>query len=544
MRGRLRAPLAAAVVVLAFVCPLFRAAPAEGAPLPLRVGLVWDRWAVDISGLPGTGTALSMATGWPGQGTAGAAVLKDGGRFSVSASSTVVAATASESPWLARAVAVSLARTGVKADGVVAGLVPAKLGGLWFVLYDLAADADLQQSRAEVQRRSLPAYTLLWPSVPARGGRTESPCAVPLSGPLSGLSFSAPVPLTLSPGGGVSRVTHGTRTYRGRLEVLPAGGARLFSLVNVVDIEDYLLGVVPSEMPAAWPLEALKAQAVAARTYAVSNLGKHRASGFDLCDDIHCQAYLGYSNEYPGPAAAVRATAGIVATYRGRLINAVYHAHAGGATDSSAVIWGTAEPYLVGTGTTYERPYFWTATNRRTEVESAVAAMNQGDVPEGLFPLLTAVPGNLTPGGRARAVALSGPGATGSVSASSLRSKLGTYRLRSGAFSAQMVGTAWLWPGLLPAAGISGGAQAVTWAPGDRGAEVMVLASQAAAPAGAPFLLGLLSPEFFVFSGQGFGHGVGMSQWGAREMALAGKNFRQILSQFYQGISLSTNYGR
>jgi stage II sporulation protein D len=363
-----------------------------------------------------------------------------------------------------------------------------------------------------------------------------------LSGPADGLSVAAQAPAAFAAGADFPRVQHGRTPYRGRLEILAAGSAQLYSLVNVVNMEDYLLGVVPSEMPASWPLEALKAQAVAARTYAVSNLRKHASRGFDLCDDIHCQAYLGYSNEYPGPTVAVRATSGLVATYGGRLINAVYHAHAGGATDSSAVIWGAAEPYLVGTSETYEKPYYWTATNRRTEVEAAILSAKEGKVPDGLFPLLSAKPASFTPGGRARTVLLKGPAGESSIGAVTLRGKLGSYRLRSDAIGLWQVGSTWLWPDWTSAAGMASALQTITWAPGDRGTSVLVFGTLAETGTSAP--LGVISPEFFVFSGQGFGHGVGMSQWGAREMAAGGKNYRQILAQFYKGIAIAPNYGR
>jgi stage II sporulation protein D len=140
------------------------------------------------------------------------------------------------------------------------------------------------------------------------------------------------------------------KPYRGRLEVF-ANTKGTLTVVNVVSLEDYVRGVVPNELsPAGWPeLEALKAQAVAARTYAVSNIGRFSAEGFDLTPDTRSQVYGGRSTEHPLTDRAVLETRGRIATYNGVPINALYTSTCGGRTeDAENIFGGDAPPYLRG----------------------------------------------------------------------------------------------------------------------------------------------------------------------------------------------------
>jgi stage II sporulation protein D len=137
--------------------------------------------------------------------------------------------------------------------------------------------------------------------------------------------------------------------YRGLLEVRPAGGETL-TVVNVVNLEEYLRGVVPNELsPLAFPkIEALKAQAVAARTYALAHLGDYASKGYDLCATQSCQVYRGRSSEQELTDRAVAETGGVVATWRGRPINAYYTSTCGGHTEEGSAIFDDEEPYLRG----------------------------------------------------------------------------------------------------------------------------------------------------------------------------------------------------
>jgi stage II sporulation protein D len=136
------------------------------------------------------------------------------------------------------------------------------------------------------------------------------------------------------------------KAYRGKLEVFVNSRGSL-TVVNVVPLEDYLLGVVPSELGLP-QIEAQRAQAVAARTYAVANIGGYGKQGFDMVPTIWSQVYKGVSIETKMGTLAVRSTRGIVATYQGKPINALYTSTCGGRTENSENIFEFAEPYLRG----------------------------------------------------------------------------------------------------------------------------------------------------------------------------------------------------
>ncbi len=148
----------------------------------------------------------------------------------------------------------------------------------------------------------------------------------------------------------------GSRRYRGTFWVaLTSAGLHL---INQIPLESYLRGVVPAEMgPHSFPeLEALKAQAVAARTYAVAHLGDHDPEGYDLCDTPACQVYRGADAEHPLTNRAVTETEGVVATYQGRPIDAMYTSTCGGHTEDAALLFpDRAQPYLVGVTCSWDR---------------------------------------------------------------------------------------------------------------------------------------------------------------------------------------------
>lgn len=134
------------------------------------------------------------------------------------------------------------------------------------------------------------------------------------------------------------------RWYRGIL-IIQNKNQKL-TVINDVNMEDYLKGVVPSEMPSSWELEALKAQAVAARSYALANLGKRASLGFDLKDTPEDQAYGGATAETAKTNNAVDETSGLVLTYNYKVVSAFYSASAGGHTVNSKQVWGSDLPYI------------------------------------------------------------------------------------------------------------------------------------------------------------------------------------------------------
>lgn len=124
------------------------------------------------------------------------------------------------------------------------------------------------------------------------------------------------------------------RIYRGKLEI-GLDDAKNLRLINVINMEEYLYGVLPSEMPPDWPIEALKAQAIAARSEAYRKMGRHKAQGCDFCSEVHCQSYIGAKVETEKTNNAVDETSGIVAMYKGKPIDAVYSNSCGGHTQGN-----------------------------------------------------------------------------------------------------------------------------------------------------------------------------------------------------------------
>lgn len=134
------------------------------------------------------------------------------------------------------------------------------------------------------------------------------------------------------------------RWYRG--EIIVYNFHNKLTVINRLPIELYLLGVVPSEMPSSWNTEAHKAQAIAARSYAIANLNKHGKRSYDLLDNTFDQAYGGATAETKKTNQAVIGTKGIVITYKGKVIPAYYHASSGGVTVNSGAAWASDAPYL------------------------------------------------------------------------------------------------------------------------------------------------------------------------------------------------------
>ena len=142
------------------------------------------------------------------------------------------------------------------------------------------------------------------------------------------------------------------RPYRGFLGFKIIDGSKLLS-INYVDLESYLYGVVPNEISASWGMESLKAQAVAARTYAVYNINPYSSYGYDLEDNQNSQVYYGYAYEKSSTNKAVDETKGEMLYYNDELIQAFYHSTSGGKTENSENVWSATLPYAVGVDDEY-----------------------------------------------------------------------------------------------------------------------------------------------------------------------------------------------
>lgn len=293
------------------------------------------------------------------------------------------------------------------------------------------------------------------------------------------------------------------------------------SAVATLELERYLQGVVPVEMPSSWPLPALQAQAVAARTYALKQIGRHLQDGYDLCDTSHCQAYGGSDAENERSNQAVLSTAGMVMAWRGRLIDAVYHSHAGGHTVSSQSAWGSKVDYLVAQPIPEEPPYIWSLQITAAELEERLRQLLKIGY---IYGLHVAEYGE---GRRVVTVVLDGLLGPGQLPARDLRLALGVNRLRSSCFT-------------VTACSVDG--ETIT----PRSEVTLLRQSQLSAhhfdvAAVGGCFAGMLpeKPHFFIFSGTGYGHGVGMSQWGAFGLANLGYSYKEILCRFYQGAELA-----
>lgn len=141
--------------------------------------------------------------------------------------------------------------------------------------------------------------------------------------------------------------------YRGDLVFAASGGA--MTVMNYVSLDDYAKGVLPYEMTPSWSLEALKAQAVCTRSYALGSLNKHQSRyGFDVCDTTDCQVYKGTSLSTTQSDSAVDATSGEYLTYNGEIATSYFASSDGGATEDAVNVWGTEIAYLKGVPDPYE----------------------------------------------------------------------------------------------------------------------------------------------------------------------------------------------
>ena len=154
-------------------------------------------------------------------------------------------------------------------------------------------------------------------------------------------------PLYLRARGDNAVIGVGENKYTGLIELLNYGGS--MRVVSMVYLEDYVRGVVVSEVYNTWPAEALKSQAVVARSFTLYNGTKHKSEGFDICDGPHCQAYTGIGKAVEATDAAVRDTKGVIVAYDGKPALTTYHSSSGDITESASSAWGSvpeAYPYL------------------------------------------------------------------------------------------------------------------------------------------------------------------------------------------------------
>jgi stage II sporulation protein D len=166
--------------------------------------------------------------------------------------------------------------------------------------------------------------------------------------------FTTAPPLRVDAAGGGALAVNGLGSYRGALELRPAGGG--MNVINAIGLESYVRGVVSAESPSAWPAEALKAQAVAARTYAITSRAGSISDGFDQYADTRSQMYRGVAAERPSTDAAVAATAGQVVTYGGQPVTTFFFSTSGGKTENieNSFVGAEPKPWLKGVDDPYD----------------------------------------------------------------------------------------------------------------------------------------------------------------------------------------------
>ena len=298
--------------------------------------------------------------------------------------------------------------------------------------------------------------------------------------------LTLPTETRLEPQDG-SLIKVGADRHRGAL-ILRLDPGQTVTVIEELTIEDYLEGVLPHEMDPDWPLEALKAQAVVARSFAYANMGKFKKDGFDLTADTRSQMYRGVTAVNDNVRRAVRDTRGEVLGWNGQLLRVYYHACCGGRTENAAEAWGgdplATPPPLRGVRDPWcsVSPHMrWTA---RFTWQDVMAALEQRRVLPG--PLKALKIGRRDVAGYVRDFVARSGKAQATVRAADLRTSLGAGDLKS------------------------------------------VRISRVVARKGG-----------LEFVGSGSGHGVGLCQWGARVQAQKGRSYEQILRFYFPGADLS-----
>ncbi len=333
-------------------------------------------------------------------------------------------------------------------------------------------------------------------------------------------------------------ISLGENTYRGDIEFYRQGS--VMTAVNVLEKEKYLYGVVTSEMPSSWPMEALKAQAVAAGTYVEKN--KERHVGYELCDTVHCQAYYGTQKESESGRKAVNETAGKELYYNGEPIDAVYFSSDGGATFNSEDVWSSATPYLKAVKDTYEKESReWTRTFTYQELTNICAANGYG------IGNVVAVTAEYTPEGLVSSLTFKGSKGNKTIIKDAIRSAFHpssegsllsrNFRIIGGTQTegdkVYVIGT----EGQKTTEYTSVSAQNGEGKQGKIGNKFVIMDNNSSETVVAAVTT-VGTPGTVTLQGKGYGHGAGMSQYGAKAMAEEGYSYTDILKFYYKDVEI------
>ena len=386
---------------------------------------------------------------------------------------------------------------------------------------------QLREARLQAKLEDIPIVTV--PFEFSVEGDGSDPIAAPL--------FSAQQITSLHYTANGGLLTFNGRAFRGTFDLTRDDEGDMI-VVNEVDTAAYLASVIGSEEPTTWAAQALAAQAIAARTYLSTHLDRHR--NYDLEGDTRDQEYDGIAGEAISTVRAVDRTAGMIATYRGAAIEALYSANAGGITEDSENVYANALPYLRSVPSPGDdaalasswghTSWEWTTEFTAPQLRSYIGARGI-DVGEPQRIDLV----RLTDAGRVLSAKIVGSSGSRDIGKDAARYYFG---LRSTLFT------------------VTTRPEETEFVDGSNAERVRQLDLLGAIvertftmgvrdPDRAPQSLRVLGwryrlPARFVFTGKGYGHGVGMSQWGAQGMALGGKSAEEILKHYYLGIEITT----
>lgn len=316
--------------------------------------------------------------------------------------------------------------------------------------------------------------------------------------------------------------------YRGYILAEGMSNGELL-VINYVGIDEYVSSVLGKEMSYTWPMEALKAQAVCARNFVLTRGSAHKTYGFDVCSTTHCQVYGGVKSEHPNTRQAVEETSGVVATYNGKLVGLYFFATSGGATEDVENVWGSKYGYLRSVEDTYENPekasrYNWTVTLSKSQIEEKLA--NAG---ASIGSLSKITIDSVSDTGRVLEMTFHGSQGTYSAKREKCRTILSLYSQKfsvRGEGEASIITTSGQAGNSLYALSANGTSAVSSYTAIGKNGELCQINTDT------------YGSENYIITGGGYGHGVGMSQWGARGMAENGFTYDQILHHYFTDIEL------
>ena len=386
--------------------------------------------------------------------------------------------------------------------------------------------------------------------------------------------FSFPLPIRITSAG---LLKFKDRTYRGSFLITQKAG-----LLNAVDVEYYLCGVLPAEVGASWPDEALRAQAITARTYVLRQSLNRGKKGYDVVDTDADQVYRGAGIETEKTNKAVASTAGEILTYGKEIAQTFFHSDSGGHTADIADVWGQSVPYLKGVPevVNYKSPVSaWNARLSASKIQDAVTKITGTNI----GPIAAVQVSEVDDGGRAITMTFTGANGTKTVKASQFRTATdprtfkstmltpsgGSFRVENKATPSGLVSRKQDTPASpydltfeeeqgiasMTAEGVFTTTELIDmltnpdkrkryYQAGLTRTKNPPKKSQQSQPAqkkkqGNKYGFAIeKNGNEFVFYGRGWGHGVGMSQWGAMGMAENGYTAEKILMHYYPGTAI------